>query len=113
MRLDARPILRLGYRGTLGLVAADMGLVALDAVLADPGANRPNDALWAAQSLARRRALYLAVTEANIPMTLAGELAGITKQGVSKALREVEDSRDDPAVDRLLDRIAAAVRGGG
>ena len=43
-------------------------------------------------------------------MTLAGDLAGITKQGVSKLLREIEDARDDPTVDRLLDRIAAAVR---
>jgi len=109
-RLEAGPILSLGYRGVLGLVAAEMGLAPLPAVLADPRANRPNDPLWRAQANARGRALYLAVTEANLPMTLAGELAGITKQGVSKVLREIEDSRDDAATDALIERVAAAVR---
>jgi hypothetical protein len=110
VRLEARPILTLGYRGVLGLTAATLGIDPVAAVMADPLANRPSDPLWAAQAKARRLALYLGVTEANLPMTLAGELAGITKQGVSKLLREIEDARDDPTLDHLLDRVAAAVR---
>lgn len=109
-RLEAGPILALGYRGVLGFVAAEMRIDPLAAVLADPRANQPNNPTWRAQANARGRALYVAITEANLPMTLAGELAGITKQGVSKVLREIEDSRDDAAVDALLERVAAAVR---
>lgn len=109
-RIEAGPVLALGYRGVLGLMAAEMGLKALPAVLADPRANRPNDPLWRAQATARGRALYLVVTEACVPMSLAGDLAGITKQGVSKVLREIEDSRDDAAVDALIERVAEAVR---
>lgn len=111
-RLEARPILTLGYRGVLGLTAATMGLDPLQAIAADPRGNRPSDPIWRGQAEARRLAVYLAVTEANLPMTLAGELAGMTKQGISKLLREIEDARDDPTLDRLLDRVAEAVRCG-
>lgn len=111
-RLEGAPILALGYRGVLGLVAGEMGLAPLPAVVADPLANRPNDPLWRAQAQARARALYLAVTETCIPMSLAASLAGISKQRVSLALREIEDAREDPTVDRLLERVAEAVRMG-
>lgn len=108
-RLQARPILTLGYRGVLGLTSATFGLDPLAAIAADPRANRPSDPIWKRQAEARRLAIYLSVTEADLPMSLVGDLAGITKQGVSKLLHEIEDARDDPRVDQLLDRVAAAI----
>lgn len=106
-------VLVLAYRGALGLVASAMGLDPVEAIRADPQANRPFDPLWRSQATARARALYVLNIEALVPMSLAGELAGVTKQAVSKVLRQIEDSRDDPTIDAMIERIAAAVRVGG
>lgn len=47
-------------------------------------------------------ALYLLVTGCNLPGAVAGEVAGCTKQNVSKLLRKVEDRRDDAVFDQAL-----------
>lgn len=44
----------------------------------------------------RKAALYLLVTGANVPSATAGRVYGCTKQYVSKAVRQVEDLREDP-----------------
>lgn len=55
--------------------------------------------------------LYLLVTCGNVPGALAAEVAGCTKQNVSKLLRKVEDRRDDPHFDALLDSFEQAFFG--
>ena len=51
---------------------------------------------------AKPAALYLLVTGGNVPGALAARVYGCSKQYVSKALREVEDRREDPAFDAAL-----------
>lgn len=54
----------------------------------------------------RRLATYMTVTGLDVPSRYVARAAGVTKQAVSKWLPKVEDMRDDPAVDDLLDRVA-------
>lgn len=65
----------------------------------------------AAASLCRQRALYLIVTELNVPLVVAAGFAGISKQAVSKSLRQIEESRDNQDVDQLLDDMAGLIHG--
>ncbi|MFK8250204.1 hypothetical protein [Ancylobacter terrae] len=91
----------------LAMVAIDMGVPPAIAVAADPHANLKGDAQWRAAAEVRHRALYLLVTVHDVSMAAAAGVAGISKQAVSKALRGIEDDRDDERADRGLEMLAA------
>lgn len=55
---------------------------------------------------------YLIVTCCNLPGALAGRAYGCSKQAISKALRAVEDRRDDPQYDAELTRLERFFEGG-
>ena len=55
--------------------------------------------------------LYLLVTALGINQVLAAEVAGCTKQNVSKLVRTVEDRREDRAFDSALEAIERAILG--
>lgn len=50
----------------------------------------------------RPLAVYLLVTLCNVPGTVAGRVAGISKQAVSKDLRDIEARRDETDYDLTL-----------
>lgn len=56
-------------------------------------------------------ALYLLVTACNLPGALAAQVAGCTRQNVSKMLGKVEDRREDPAYDAALAAIEQQLMG--
>lgn len=85
----------------------------MDVVQADPHANLKGDEAWLIAATVRHQAIYLTVTTLDVPGSAAAVAANISKQAVSKALRSVEDSRDDPAIDRMLDEFEGLVRGQG
>lgn len=100
------------YRLLLCWLAQREGLAPRAVLADDPRAQDKQTHLKARASLCRQRALYLLVTEQNVPLATAGRFAGVSKQAVSKALRAVEMSRDDVETDRLLTDIADLMRGG-
>lgn len=57
-------------------------------------------------------AQYLLVTCCNVPGALAARIYGCSKQAISKALRTVEDRRDDPHYDAELTRLERLIEGG-
>lgn len=57
-------------------------------------------------------AQYLLVVCCNVPGALAGRAYGCSKQAISKALRTVEDRRDDPHYDAELTRLERLIEGG-
>ncbi len=59
----------------------------------------------------RAAELYLLVTGLGVNQVLAAEVAGCTKQNVSKLVASVEDRRDDGAFDRQLAAIERAILG--
>jgi len=96
---------RAAYRGLLAALAHEMGLEPADVVAADPRRERGSVARC------RMRAFYLMVTEFDLTMTAVASLAGVTKQAVSKSLRDIEDEREEPQLDALLTRVARQVGG--
>ncbi|WP_180966794.1 hypothetical protein [Cohaesibacter celericrescens] len=101
----------VAYRMVL-ITLADKAGVNVAAVLADdPQSQDKQSPIKAAASLCRQRALYLIVTELNVPLVIAAGFAGITKQAVSKSLRQIEESRDDPHINALLDSMADLIHG--
>ncbi|WP_281928515.1 hypothetical protein [Roseibium album] len=50
----------------------------------------------------RKCGLYLLVTGCNVPGATAARVYGCTKQYVSKVMRQVEDLREDPEINRVL-----------
>ena len=103
----APDITAAAYRGLLVAFAAECGVPADRLLAADPRHER------GAIARARMRAVYLMVTELGFTMTAVAELVGVTKQAVSKSMRDIEDERDDPAIDALIARVARRVAGRG
>lgn len=100
------------YRMLLAQLADAAGLSVALVLTDNPQDQDKQSPARAAASLCRQRALYLIVTELNVPLVMAAGFAGISKQAVSKSLRQIEESRDDPDVDHLLDHMAGLIHGG-
>lgn len=96
------------YRAFMAMQAVHLGLDAEAVVWAVPD----DLAQWRAAAPARHRAIYLTVTALDIPISEMAEAVGITKQGVSKLLREIEDARDDGDLDQDLERWERILTGG-
>lgn len=56
-------------------------------------------------SLARRIALYIATTMADVPARSLGLAAGVHRSTISHHLEAVEDLRDDPVFDAKIDEL--------
>ena len=102
----------VAYRMLLVTLAKDAGLDVTMVLTDDPREQDKQSPMRAAASLCRQRALYLIVTELNVPLVVAAGFAGISKQAVSKSLRQIEESRDDPAINAMLDGMALLIHGG-
>ncbi|WP_336800501.1 hypothetical protein [Kaistia sp. MMO-174] len=103
---DPAPFIAATYRGLLVSLAHAARLDPDLVIGADPRHER------GAIARVRMRAFYLMVTEFNLTMTAVAAIAGVTKQAISKSMREIEDERDDAAIDAMLDRVARQARGG-
>lgn len=97
--------LKITYRSVLSLVALQAG--------ADPNkiADAPERGGKCLASTLRQRALYLTIICLDVPLSRAAQAAGVSKQAVSKALRRIEDQRDDKDFDRLLTRLESWLTG--
>lgn len=111
--LDAAPVgadaVDLVYRMAIGVFAVDAGISPAAALAADPRANSRGDPTWSAAALCRHRAAYVLVVGRDVPISAAAGVVGVSKQALSKALRKVEDSRDDVAVASLIDQVIGLV----
>lgn len=56
--------------------------------------------------LERRVARYLAVVEGQIPIMHAADTLGLSRSQLKRGLATIEDMRDDPVFDGLLDELA-------
>lgn len=71
----------------------------------------PEDPEWVRAARARQCAFYLAHVEFSVGFADLAAAVGSSKQRVHKAVRRIEDLRDDPDLDALLERTAAAITG--
>ncbi|MBH0237167.1 helix-turn-helix domain-containing protein [Methylobrevis albus] len=105
---------RRGSPRTAGERGADAGALALvDSTAAAfgllPSALHQPSRGPAPTAFARQVAMYLAHVHLGLTMRDAGGLFGRDRTTAAHACRRVEDRRDDAAVDRLVEGIAAAI----
>jgi hypothetical protein len=101
----------LAYRLALALAAHVLGLDPARCQDQDPARRASFSREWMAASEARRLALYLLNAGCGFSQSAVARAAGMTKQAVSLACREIEDRRSDRAFDELADRLTAAIMG--
>ncbi len=82
--------------------AAQIAAIGVDAVLATSDIDR---------DLRRPVAFYLLVVGCNLPGSTVAQVAGCTKQNVSKHLKRVEDARENAAFDAQLEQIETRLFG--
>jgi transcriptional regulator with XRE-family HTH domain len=100
------------YRGACVLFARELNLDPA-AVLGEAIKSRSNlNPHVAAAARCRRLAFYLTVNAYDVPRSVVARVIGYGKQAASKALREIEDRRDDPDFDALVRRAALLLTGG-
>ncbi|WP_339832225.1 helix-turn-helix domain-containing protein [uncultured Parvibaculum sp.] len=63
-------------------------------------------------ALARQVAMYLTHVIFGVSLSEVGRLFGRDRRTAAHACRQIEDRRDDPDFDRLLDALAARLEGG-
>lgn len=100
------------YRATLALAALASGVAPELAQVSDPALRRTADAEWAAAAVARRLAIYCMNTTLGFRQVDVARCAGVTKQAVNSAVREVEIDRDRPETEAVLQRLEAWLMGG-
>lgn len=102
------------YRAPVGdedRIRADL---ALNLVAASTGVTahrmRMQGRLVGPEGRARRLAVYLAYVTFGWPMERVGDVFGLNRTTAANACRWVEDARDAPALDALLDRLEACAK---
>lgn len=108
---DSSLELMVCYRMAVALAANALGRDALAVHRQSPGRRATQDPDWMAAAEVRRLAVYLMNAGAGFRQTETGLAAGMTKQAVSLACRDIEDMRDDHDFDRMIDRLTAQIAG--
>lgn len=111
--MAAAALIRAVYRGYVATLAPRLGADAALVLSSDPRRSANFDPAWAAAARVRSLALYCAAIELDIPGARLAAAVGMTKQAISVAMRRVEDMRDDPAVDALLEECGRLISGRG
>jgi hypothetical protein len=92
------------YRAAVVVAAMLTKADARAALAADPAAKASANPLWLAAAQTRRLAFWIANGQLGLRVTDIARAAGVTKQAVSSAIRELEDD-DDPDTRHALRQI--------
>lgn len=104
-QLDGTLELITAYRATLALSALAFGLDPAEVISQKPWTSANVSERWRKAALARRVAQYLMNTALGFAQAEVGRAAGMTRQAVSIAMREVEDLRDEAEFSDTLERL--------
>lgn len=97
-----------------GAALAESDARVVEAVVASAFALRPHELRQASRgsagaAFARQVAMYLSHTRLGVSYTAAGTLFGRDRTTAAHACRTVEDRREDPHVDAVLDCLERAI----
>lgn len=95
---------KAAFRAAIVLAAMLTKADARAALAADPAAKASANPLWLAAAQTRRLAMWIANGQLGLRVTDIAHAAGVTKQAVSSAIRELEDD-DDPETQRARRQI--------
>lgn len=99
------------YGGFLAAVCTEQGLDVAAVRAADPRAGRTADPVWRSGARARQLAVYLTNISLGVQQRVLARAVGLTPAAICLGLKTIEDLRDDPAIDALIERCARAVTG--
>lgn len=100
---DIGPLSASGaYRMSMVLAALQMKADARAALTSDPARRANADPIWAKAAQVRRLAFWITNALLGFRQAEIARIAGVTKQAVSNAIKELADLRDE---DKALDRI--------
>ncbi len=91
------------YRGHIAAIAPRFGADPAEVAASNPAWRAVRDPKWLLAAKVRSLAIYCTVVEFDIPGAVVARAIGVTKQTVSAALRRVEDLRDDPAIEAIVE----------
>jgi transcriptional regulator with XRE-family HTH domain len=99
------------YRGWAAWFAAQTGIDAAGALASDPRLRANASPQWRRAAQVRELAVYCTVTELDLGGARVARAIGVTRAAVSLMLRRVEDARDDPSVDAMVEAAARLISG--
>jgi hypothetical protein len=94
------------HRLVMEAIARARGLDPAAVLATDFTVERGVNRAWVAASRVRAMATYVLVVELDVPRVALARAVGISRQAVHQALHRVEDLRDDPAIDSLIEQVA-------
>lgn len=97
------------YDLLLALVSLELGLDVARVRAADPRRGATADREWLAAAKARQMAVYLLNTVRGVKQRHIAHAIGLTPAAICLACQSVEDARDDPAIDQVLNKLAALI----
>lgn len=102
------------YGGFLAAVCRELGLDVAAVRALDPATQRRGRHASAAErrgAMARQLAVYLTNVSIGVRQRLLARVVGVTPAAVCQSLRTIEDLRDDPEMDALIEACAREVTG--
>lgn len=99
------------YGGFLAAVCRELVLDVAAVRAADPRAGRTADPAWRAAARARQLAIYLTNISLGVQQRVLARAVGLTPAAICLGLKTIEDLRDDPAIDALIEACARQVTG--
>lgn len=99
------------YGGFLAQVAPFFKVTPEQVRAQNPRAATTADKAWSTVAHARQTAVYLTHVFGGVPQRAIARAIGLTEAAVCKAIQSIEDRRDDPKLDRMIDQAAKAVAG--
>jgi hypothetical protein len=109
-RPDRRDV-PLAYNGHVAELCRRLGADAEKVLESDPGQRANSDPAWAAAARIRALAVYCTAIEFDVPAAAVARAIGVTRAAASAMLRRVEDLRDDPEIDALVERAGMLISG--
>lgn len=102
---DKGPIsVHAAYKMALVIAAAQLKADARAVMFSDPARKATADKEWLAYARVRRLAYWICNQMAGFGVTDVARAAGVTKQAVSNAKKELEDD-EDPEIQRVLQHL--------
>jgi hypothetical protein len=116
MRFEAKESLMSGAAGALPWMGVDVGCSFVRQMVAAAFGLAPTDLeaptrLSARAAFARQVAMYISHVHLRLSLSEVGRYFGRDRTTAGHACRTVEDRRDDPSVDRIIDCIGRAIDG--
>lgn len=92
------------YKASLVIAAAQLKMDAKAVFYSDPARKATADREWLAHARVRRVAYWIATQMLGFGVTDVARAAGVTKQAVSNAIKDLEDD-DDPEIRRVCRQL--------